>query len=33
VSDLRDGMELADNLIAEGKAAEQLERFRKASNL
>jgi len=32
VSDLKDGIELADKMIADGKAAEQLERFRKASN-
>ncbi|MBE6528151.1 MAG: anthranilate phosphoribosyltransferase [Thermoplasmata archaeon] len=31
-SDLRDGIELADKLIGDGKALEQLERFRTASN-
>jgi anthranilate phosphoribosyltransferase len=31
-SDLKDGVELADKMISDGKAKEQLERFRKASN-
>lgn len=32
VSDIGDGVELAEKLIADGKALEQLDRFRKASN-
>lgn len=32
VRDIDDGVELADQLISEGKAYEQLERFRKASH-
>ncbi|MBQ5397535.1 MAG: anthranilate phosphoribosyltransferase, partial [Candidatus Methanomethylophilus sp.] len=31
-STIRDGMELADKLIADGRAYEQYERFRAASN-